>query len=46
MHDAVKLNRFKFIQLLLLHGAHLKHKNFVSILDNNNELAYVYLHSS
>lgn len=31
MHDAVRLNRFKFIQLLLLHGANLKLKNYVSL---------------
>lgn len=32
MHDAVRLNRFKIIQLLLLHGANMNMKNCVSIL--------------
>lgn len=35
LHDAVRLNHVKLIQLLLLHGGDLKLKNCVSILKCN-----------
>lgn len=35
LHDAVRLNRFKLIHLLLLHGGDLKLKNCVSFLKCN-----------
>ena len=31
MHDAVRINRFKMIKLLLMYGASLKTKNLVSV---------------
>lgn len=43
LHDAVRLNRFKLIQLLLLHGGDLKLKNRVSILKCNAYPIYFYL---
>lgn len=33
MHDAVRINRFKLIKLLMMHGASLNTKNAVSTKD-------------
>lgn len=43
MHDAVRINRFKMIKLLMMYGASLNTKNNVSSIEIQLNIINIYL---